>query len=296
MTEAQTNKHKGIGRDYRKVSRKLNNAIRRGRFFDTVSRTIALKGKPNMQDSIVVDLLEVKRLLEGKDYQITECLRPPFNPVFFEWRNIGKHRYGVLATTFEPRDTFYQMALSKTGKTPAILLSLDHFTEIEGGAMYLGSALYNLDEAYYMSEQYTPVLSHLFERNAFNLTVSQVKTMLHTFGGIALYALELMNCRNIIQVDHEPNPADSAMCKAHFGKPLSKYKTLAITSIGKHYDHDKPQQKFDVMPMHIRRGHFKRFTAEAPLFGKYVGTFWYAATVVGNEKNGVVDKGYKVKS
>lgn len=48
------------------------------------------------------------------------------------------------------------------------------------------------------------------------------------------------------------------------------------------------------MPVHLCRGHFKVFTAEKPLFGKWVGIFWWQPQVRGNKKNGVVVKDYEL--
>jgi hypothetical protein len=47
--------------------------------------------------------------------------------------------------------------------------------------------------------------------------------------------------------------------------------------------------------MHICRGHFATYREEAPLFGKYAGTFWKPMHIKGNASRGIVDKGYSVK-
>jgi len=110
-----------------------------------------------------------------------------------------------------------------------------------------------------------------------------------------LYGVQFLNCRNIVTIDHEPDPADNAAYQRHFGVPMTKYKTLAIKPMGKRYERDdKPQQQFDVIPLHIRRGNFAHYTDDAPLFGKYTGTFWRPATAVGNAKNGIRVKDYEV--
>lgn len=116
----------------------------------------------------------------------------------------------------------------------------------------------------------------------------------YVYGG--LYALQFLNCRNIVTIDHEPDPADNAAYQRHFGVPMTTYKTLAIKPMGKQYERDGEQKQFDVMPLHIRRGNFAHYTDDAPLFGKYTGTFWRPATAVGNAKNGIRVKDYEVKS
>ena len=64
--------------------------------------------------------------------------------------------------------------------------------------------------------------------------------------------------------------------------------------MGKKYDlaYNMNGQK---MPLHLRRGSFARYTEDAPLFGKYVGTFWRPHTTVGDRKQGEVVKDYQVE-
>jgi len=51
-----------------------------------------------------------------------------------------------------------------------------------------------------------------------------------------------------------------------------------------------------LMAAHLARGHFKTFTAEAPLFGKYSGRFWWMPQVRGSKERGVVLKDYEVRT
>jgi hypothetical protein len=46
--------------------------------------------------------------------------------------------------------------------------------------------------------------------------------------------------------------------------------------------------------MHFRRGHFKEYTSEKPLFGKYTGAFWWEAHVAGSADIGEVRKDYRI--
>lgn len=112
---------------------------------------------------------------------------------------------------------------------------------------------------------------------------------------LVIHALQLLNCRNVELVDYEPDHNVDQSYERHFGKPMTKYKTLRIKSIGKRYESDTQQKAYQgLMPLHLRRGHFAHYSDDAPLFGKYTGTFWRPATVVGEEKRGVVVKDYKV--
>lgn len=111
----------------------------------------------------------------------------------------------------------------------------------------------------------------------------------------ALKTLAFMTCQNIELIDSAPNPEDSNIYRRTTGQPMTKFKVLRVTPTSKRYERDdKPQEQFDVMPLHIRRGNFATYSEDAPLFGKYTGTFWRPATAVGDAKNGTVVKDYKI--
>ena len=46
---------------------------------------------------------------------------------------------------------------------------------------------------------------------------------------------------------------------------------------------------------HICRGHFKTYTEDSPLFGRYTGTWWWEAQARGDKTAGEVKKDYNVK-
>lgn len=121
------------------------------------------------------------------------------------------------------------------------------------------------------------------------------KEMTYKIMAISLKAISLMNCRNIELVDHQPDPIISRQYQQHFGQPLTTYKTLRIKPIGKRYESNTESKEYQgLMPLHLRRGNFAHYTEDAPLFGKYTGTFWRPATAVGESKNGIVVKDYEI--
>lgn len=46
--------------------------------------------------------------------------------------------------------------------------------------------------------------------------------------------------------------------------------------------------------VHLCRGHFKEYTTEHPLFGKYTGLYWWQPSVRGQNKDGIVMKDYNI--
>ena len=43
-----------------------------------------------------------------------------------------------------------------------------------------------------------------------------------------------------------------------------------------------------------QRGHFKTYTDAAPLFGQFVGTYWWEQSIAGKKSNRVVVKDYEM--
>ena len=105
-----------------------------------------------------------------------------------------------------------------------------------------------------------------------------------------LMALALLNCKNVETVDHIPSRKRKRR-KCSKSKTIA-YKTIKIRQTRKRYEasgsHDGSKRA-----MHIARGHFKTFTDDAPLFGKYTGTYWWSPTIRGNKKYGEVVSDYE---
>ena len=89
----------------------------------------------------------------------------------------------------------------------------------------------------------------------------------------------------------EMNPSEKWVRQTR--KPRLRYYVLDISGLatatagtvgGNHIDR----------ALHLCRGNFATYTADAPLFGKYIGRFWRPMHVRGDQKNGVVAKDYSV--
>ena len=88
-------------------------------------------------------------------------------------------------------------------------------------------------------------------------------------------ALLLLNCKNIYTERLEP-PERLNKKRTKSGKlPLFSYHVLNV----KLPSQRGPEQKRGTCQQHNRvhfcRGHFKEFTAQAPLFGKHIGFYWW---------------------
>ena len=113
-----------------------------------------------------------------------------------------------------------------------------------------------------------------------------------------LYALQMLNCKNVKETEIEPSPKLSKRFRKKTGMPLSRYHIL---SIGKTYNAKDEQRERHTegseghrRAQHIARGHFRTYTPEKPLFGKVHGTFWIDAHVRGDQSEGIVRKDYSI--
>lgn len=109
---------------------------------------------------------------------------------------------------------------------------------------------------------------------------------------VCLKTLQFLNCRNIELFDREPDAELSRLHEKHYGRPMLKYKVLSVKPVGKRSAGTGPKEYQDIMPLHLRRGHFRH--VENHPIAHLNGTHWINATTVGSEKNGIIVKDYKV--
>ncbi|MEN6546306.1 MAG: hypothetical protein ABFE07_09720 [Armatimonadia bacterium] len=105
----------------------------------------------------------------------------------------------------------------------------------------------------------------------------------------ALLAVGLMNCKNVTTDEREVAIGRNGRRHAH---RTTKYHTIIVPGHDSHGGQSEPGES--KVAMHRVRGHFKTFTAERPLMGKFTGTYWWGWQVRGSKKNGVVVSDYKV--
>jgi len=109
-------------------------------------------------------------------------------------------------------------------------------------------------------------------------------------------ALMLLSCKNVTTEENLP-PAKLNKKRKKNGKPeLFVYKTLKLvlpsgTSSQKEYLPSGEKVK-----IHLCRGHFKNYTKDSPLFGRYTGLYWWQAHIRGDKNEGIVVKDYALSS
>jgi hypothetical protein len=120
-----------------------------------------------------------------------------------------------------------------------------------------------------------------------------VESLRQEFITIVLFSIGLLHCKNIVLEEYggkNPNIKNrrhrSKGTQHHVLKvlPAREIKKTVYEQAGK----SSPQS------LHFIRGHFKEYTTEKPLFGKYTGIYWWEAHVAGKAEIGKVTKDYQV--
>jgi len=112
---------------------------------------------------------------------------------------------------------------------------------------------------------------------------------------MALFCLHrLLRCKNIKPVDVLPPAKVNKKRKKKRKSPMLSYKVLMVDSVGSSRVKYGLGLSDGLMALSMTMGHFKNYTKEKPLFGKYHGEFWWQPTIKGNAKNGVIKKRYNV--
>jgi hypothetical protein len=104
--------------------------------------------------------------------------------------------------------------------------------------------------------------------------------------------LMLINCQNVITetIYKKKKGKRKSVPKSEIYKIL-KFK---IKKTSKRYEYGGEEElKETVMPLHICKGHFRRYTEERPLFGKIVCRIWVPWHFRGDPENGILIKSYE---
>jgi hypothetical protein len=113
---------------------------------------------------------------------------------------------------------------------------------------------------------------------------------------VALLALGLMSCRNVTLEGSTFRPRRAAG-KNRKRVPILDYHTIVLPGYGSASgQRAKTASAMTVRPQHHVRGHFKTFTAERPLLGQHVGTFWWGWQVRGTKALGITVTDYAMAS
>ncbi|MGC1239913.1 MAG: hypothetical protein WA860_14110 [Acidimicrobiales bacterium] len=247
---------------------------------------------------------------EISSFDIINQVVPPFEKTFIEFTAIGTYRerhglhsWGVLLESVDFLDGGDLLDGARWGITCRIVLeprkgdacgpvaisrmfarpdgTLDRFSP-EGKAIG--------------SNDWVECKPEWFERDKEDLFTQEMESALWELLVPALFTISLLHSRNVVA---EPVDPDRKLDRKHVhrtGNHLTRYKVLKLELLKTLLDREgEANSKGLAHALHICRGHFKRFTDESPLFGKYTGQWWWAAHKRGDAELGEVFKDYEVR-
>jgi hypothetical protein len=112
-----------------------------------------------------------------------------------------------------------------------------------------------------------------------------------------LLAISLMHCRNVEVRMVEPADSASRAHRRRRGHRLVRYQVLDIEPMRRLLNQAGATSASAGglrRALTICRGHFKTFTADAPLFGRHAGQYWWAPHVRGSADAGIIVNDYRV--
>lgn len=112
-----------------------------------------------------------------------------------------------------------------------------------------------------------------------------------------LLALSFLHCKGTVVRDDTEVEGPPAKWLRQKRLPKTKYYTLQVKPMLDTIRRTASEGNTGIKrALHICRGHFRRYTEDAPLFGKYIGTCWIESHVRGSSEAGEVVKQYEVSS
>lgn len=112
---------------------------------------------------------------------------------------------------------------------------------------------------------------------------------------VAHKALMLLNCKNVVAQTIEPDAKFNKARRKRGKQELFSYKTLhLVLPQDKASSNGGDETMGEHNRIHLCRGHFKEYTEESPLFGKYTGLYWWQPHIRGQNKDGIVLKTYDI--
>jgi len=253
----------------------------------------------------------VRRLLDT-----TPC-KPPYPLTWFEMRMRRGSTIvptGVSCARRSPEHVMQELGSTPSGASAAQGREIvEHLYDLGARAFVGGIWLVEMHGIHPASLVYLPLDERLqmmpsgvdggyhvvtldLTRGVGTLPTSDIaKTAMVDSAWFLAYFLAFLHVRNVVVDAHDP---DERLQRARVrrGKPpLVRYHTLRVVRPGTTIRGARARNEpTHTIPFHLVRGHFAHYSEQAPLFGKYAGTFWIPAHARGNPEVGTVLKDYEV--
>lgn len=107
-----------------------------------------------------------------------------------------------------------------------------------------------------------------------------------------LFALTMLHCKNVKLVPTERKRPPRH--ERHTYLSTLEHHTIVVSSMSKKANGPSIGSGPGQHRLHGVRGHFKTYTADAPLFGRLVGMYWWDSHEAGSPELGIITSDYKV--
>lgn len=206
-----------------------------------------------------------------------------------EWRDLDPMNYAVVVTERKLKNgnfriTAFPYVMDPNGGAIASMQVGETMIVDRDGKMIPGSLMISVPGG---------VPTDLAERTLAEKGEAAFHGMAHICRA-AYITIGLMNCKNVTTTETDKGGPKRSRSRRK-RSPRLTYRTINIP--GYQSAPSTASAKRDGEPsvaVHRVRGHFKTFTAEKPLMGRHVGTYWWGWQVRGSAKNGAVVSDYKV--
>lgn len=127
-------------------------------------------------------------------------------------------------------------------------------------------------------------------------TIREFTPVICAMARVSLVALGLINCRNVKTEELGRFSVKRSGTDKRRGVPPKevRYSTILLPGGGSERTGSGSGTHHRASAVHRVRGHFKTYTADAPLMGKHVGTYWWGWQIRGSVESGVVESDYRL--
>lgn len=250
---------------------------------DELRKAVLIKGLPLNIDEAIDDWMK------GPEYimEVVGLQTPPFPLMWIEWEtHLPADDHGpalnshAASMVYHVDEQIAYTCFNKDIKGRIRMISPDLIAEIKADGTMESIGFRSAREAW------TPTIELDFDKDKDVIRALVINMP-------SLYTIGMMNCKNVSTTTHQ-HRSRSANPKVRKSEPKFEYHTIVLpqpksrTGGGGGGSHGSPA-------LHKVRGHFKRYTEDAPLFGKHVGTYWWPWQVRGTAESGAIISDYEVR-
>ena len=245
-----------------------------------------------------------------RSFDIINQVVPPYPKTFFEFTAMGPykerhglHAWGVLIESVDFLERGDLLDGARWGLVCQVILeprkgyvcgpvAVSRMFALPDGTLDRFSA----DGQAVGGHEWVRCLPEWFEPGTEDPFTKEIESALWELIVLALFTISLLHSRNVVAPETIPDRKLDQKHVRKTGKHLTKYKVLRLELLKQLLDREgQANTKGLEHAIHMCRGHFKRFTDDSPLFGRFTGQWWWSAHRRGNSELGEVVKDYEVR-